>query len=68
MFNMKNLLKQLELTEKDNLITAFAKGGLKGYLGFTAVAVPVFSTMLFIGKCVADKDELKKFEQENGAE
>jgi hypothetical protein len=65
---MKNLLKKLELTEKDNLMTAFAKGGIKGYLGYSAVVVPVLSTLMIIGKCVADKDELKKFEQENGAE
>lgn len=65
---MKNLLKKLELTEKDNVMTAFAKGGFAGYVKYSAVILPVLSTLMVIGKCVADKDELKKFEQENGAE
>jgi hypothetical protein len=65
---MKNVLKVLDTNEKDNVLTAYAKGGFKGLIGFVTVATPVLSTIYLIGKVVINKDELKKFEGESGAE
>jgi hypothetical protein len=66
---MKKLTELLEVSvEKDNVLTAFAKGGFKGYLKYSAVILPLMSTVLLVGKCISKKEELEKFEQESGAE
>lgn len=62
---MKKLFKVLELNEKDNLLTAFAKGGIEGCLKASAVILPVMGTLLVIGRCVGNKGELEKFEEES---
>ena len=46
----KPLIKKLEVTQEDNLMTAFAKGGIDGYLKYSAVAIPVLSVLMLIGK------------------
>ena len=65
---MKNVLKGLELNEKDNKFTSFAKGGFKGFIGYATLTLPVLSTIYLIGKCVVNKEELDKFESEVGVE
>jgi hypothetical protein len=65
---MKNALKGLELNEKDNMVSAFTKVMAKGYIGFSAVVLPVMGALAIIGKCVNRKDEVEVFEEEMGAE
>ena len=65
---MKNLLKGLDTNEKDNVLTAYAKGGFKGMIGCVSVALPVLSTIYLIGKVLVNTNELEQFEEESGAE
>lgn len=64
---MKNLLSKLEVTEKDNLVSAAAKGGMVGYLKYSAGILPIIAVLGIIGKCISSKEELKKFEEDMGA-
>lgn len=64
---MKRLINKLGLgldVNKDNKLTAAAKGGLVGTIGFTTVALPVFGVLLAIGKLINRDDEVEAFEAE----
>lgn len=58
---MKNVFKVLGVTEKDNVLTAFAKGGVEGYIKTSAVILPILGAIAFIGKGI-QREQLKKFE------
>lgn len=56
-----------KVNENDNLVTAFAKGGLEGYVKYSAFILPSLAVLGIIGKCISSKEELIKFEEEMGA-
>jgi len=64
---MNKLLKKLEVNTEDNWFKAFGKGALKGYVvGLGSIGL-IVGTLIVIGKCTTNKEELKKFEEKIGA-
>jgi len=65
---MKNLFKVLELDEKDNLLSAFAKGGLQGLTKYTLISAPILIGMVLVGRGMTPKEIVETIEETTEAE
>lgn len=55
----------LELNEKDNALTSLAKGGFKGIITYSTIAVPLMGALLLVGKTLGkSKEEVISIEVE----
>ena len=67
---MKNVfkIKGLELNDKDNALTAAAKGGFSALIPGSLALGALWGTVMVIGKLINRNDEVQVFEEEFKAE
>jgi hypothetical protein len=57
---MKNVFKALDTNEKDNFLTAYSKGMVKGWGTSTMVIGTIASTLFVVGKYLLKDEKLDK--------